>query len=307
MVEVKVNKVEIRIISGYGPQENLPDSERAAFYIALDVEIERACLAGKKVIISMDANAKLGKEWIPNDRHNICKNGKLLENILKKHKLIVGNGHLKCKGVITRKRVTTRSTEESSIDMIILSQELANYVQNILVDEQQNHSLTRITQTKAGVIVKKSDHNVIITELEIPWNPSQKKDKIQLLNFKDKKCQKIFSEETSKDAYLSSAFESDQNLNEQTNIFLNRLNKVCQKVFRVIRISNKKEKEHDMLYNKCNLLRTKDDAKSKEECNKIKNGIAEKFSSHYCDKIEKEAIKIDTEKGGFNSGSMWKL
>ena len=125
VVEVKVNKMEIRVISGYGPQENLPDNQRAAFYIALDVEIERACLAGKEIIISMDANAKLGKDWIPNDKHSICKNGKFLENILKKHKLVVGNGHMKCKGLITRKRVTTRSTEESTIDLIILSQKLA--------------------------------------------------------------------------------------------------------------------------------------------------------------------------------------
>ena len=32
-----------------------------------------------------------------------------------------------------------------------------------------------------------------------------------------------------------------------------------------------------------------------------------KFSSYYTDKIKKEADKIDTETGGFNSGSMWKL
>ena len=93
---------------------------------------------------------------------------------------------------------------------------------------------------------EKSDHNVIITELEIPWNPSEKKQKVQLLNFKDKKCQKIFTEETSKNAYLSSSFDSQENLNIQTNIFMKRLNKVCHKAFRVIRVNNKKEKEHDI-------------------------------------------------------------
>ena len=250
VVKVKVNKMEIRVISGYGPQENLPDNQRAAFYIALDVEIERACLAGKEIIISMDANAKLRKGWIPNDKHSICKNGKFLENILKKHKLVVGNGHKKCKGVITRKRVTTRSTEESTIDLIILSQRLATNVENILVDEQQKHSLTRITKTKAEVVVKKSDHNVIITELNIPWNPNIKRERIQILNFKDKKCQKLFTKVTSENTYLSSAFDSDNDLNSQTNIFLTRLNQVCHKTFRVMRVNNKKGKEHDELYNK---------------------------------------------------------
>ena len=46
VVEVKINKREIRIISGYGPQENLPESERTAFYSTLDTEIESAFLSG---------------------------------------------------------------------------------------------------------------------------------------------------------------------------------------------------------------------------------------------------------------------
>ena len=36
VVEIKVNQRYIRIISGYGPQENLPEAERAEFYISLD-------------------------------------------------------------------------------------------------------------------------------------------------------------------------------------------------------------------------------------------------------------------------------
>ena len=123
----------------------------------------------------MDFNAKLGKGWIPKDRHNICENGKLLEQIIKKHALIVGNGLPQCQGVITRKRITTLRTEESSIDHVILSENLAKNVANILIDEEQRHALTRITQTKTGVVVKRSDHNVIITELSISWNKSNTK------------------------------------------------------------------------------------------------------------------------------------
>ena len=55
----------------------------------------------------MDANAKLGPKWIPKDKHKICENGKLLENIIINHGLVVGNSHVKCQGVITRRRVTT--------------------------------------------------------------------------------------------------------------------------------------------------------------------------------------------------------
>ena len=178
VVELKVNKREIRIISGYGPQENLSEEVRVDFYSKLDTEVERASLSGKEVIIAMDANAKLGPKWIPKDKHKICENGKLLENIIIKHGLVVGNSHVKCQGVITRRRVTTHRTEESTIDYIIMSAELATNVTSILIVEDQKYALTRITKTKSGVVIKRSDHNVILTELAIPWHSNKKNKKI---------------------------------------------------------------------------------------------------------------------------------
>ena len=88
---------------------------------------------------------------------------------------------------------------------------------------------------------------------------------------------------------------------------MKRLDKVCHKVFKIIKVTNKKEKEHERLYNKWNLLRNKGDPKSKEHCKKIENELAFKYSSYYFDKIENETNKIDTELGGFNSGAMWKF
>ena len=37
VVEIQVANREIRVISGYGPQENLPETERMPFFLALDV------------------------------------------------------------------------------------------------------------------------------------------------------------------------------------------------------------------------------------------------------------------------------
>ena len=64
----------IRVISGYGPQENWPEDKRRPFFVALETEVEKANLAGKSVIIELDANAKLGKKYIPNDPHEISPN-----------------------------------------------------------------------------------------------------------------------------------------------------------------------------------------------------------------------------------------
>ena len=54
VVEIKIANKEIRVITGYGPQENWESNERTPFYIALEEEIAGAELQGRSVIIAMD-------------------------------------------------------------------------------------------------------------------------------------------------------------------------------------------------------------------------------------------------------------
>ena len=56
-------------------QENWDESRSLSFFIALEAEIVKTELAGKPVIIEMDANSKLGKDYIPLDPHKISPNG----------------------------------------------------------------------------------------------------------------------------------------------------------------------------------------------------------------------------------------
>ena len=75
--------------------------------MALEQEIIKAEMQGKSMFIEMDSNSKLGPEIIPNDPHTQSGNGKILAEIVSRHGLIVANGLTeKCKGLITRKRVT---------------------------------------------------------------------------------------------------------------------------------------------------------------------------------------------------------
>ena len=78
VVEIETSEKSIRIISGYGPQENWEEEKRLPFFLALETEIEKAELAGRSVVIEMDANSKLGPEHIPNDPHEMSPNGYLL-------------------------------------------------------------------------------------------------------------------------------------------------------------------------------------------------------------------------------------
>ena len=92
VVEITIANREIRVMTGYGPQENWPETERMPFFLALEEEVVKAELAGKSILIVMDANSKLGPELIPGDMHSQSLNGKILAAIIARHGLVIGNG-----------------------------------------------------------------------------------------------------------------------------------------------------------------------------------------------------------------------
>ena len=57
VVKTKTEQKPIRVITGYGPEENWKEDERLALWIALKEEIATAELNGRSVILQMDANA----------------------------------------------------------------------------------------------------------------------------------------------------------------------------------------------------------------------------------------------------------
>ena len=166
VVEFKAAEKEIRIMSGYGPQENWPVASRMPFFLALEEEVVKAELAGKSIIIELDANSKLGPELIPGDKHQQSENGRILAGIIERHGLILGNSIKQCKGLITRKRVTKTTVEESTIDFVMFSSDMMNDIEEIVVDDSRAHVLQKLIKSKAGVKKVESDHNPIISKLK---------------------------------------------------------------------------------------------------------------------------------------------
>ena len=165
VVEVKAGNTSIRIIPGYGPQENWDYKDKPLFFEALDSEIACSELEGKPVIISLDANSKLGSTFIENDPHEQSRNGKLLADIIERHALIVVNGEKeKCVGLITRERHTVDGTEKSVINFVITSSTLIKHIEKIHIDDRSVNVLTSLLK-KGDKKLKKaeSDHNIIHT------------------------------------------------------------------------------------------------------------------------------------------------
>ena len=306
VVEIVTGNQSIRVMTGYGPQENWEDKERMPFYTALETEIAPAELQGKSVIISLDANAKLGPTYIPNNPKDMSKNGKVLSAILERHALSVANG-LKEKCLITRERSTVNGIEQSVIDFVIVSCDLVKHIEYIHIDEKQIHVLTKNLKTKHKNKVIKSDHNIIETKINLKWKTKDAKV-VEVFKFKDTEAQNMFKEETNKTLELSNIVNSKKPLEIVTKKLVKRIKGFIHSNFQKIKIIDKPNEALEKLYNKRRLLRTQTDDDSIQELEDVENELSEKYSEVMFKTIMKEVKGLDDcEDGGFNTGKLWKL
>ena len=305
VVEMSVAGKEVRVISGVGPHENQTEPERLPFFLALEKEIIKAENEGKSIMIEIDSNSKLGLERIPNSKHEISPNGRLLSGIIDRHALIVINGSSKCSGVITRKRVTKDNIEESAIDLVMVSADISHNVETMVIDEKREHALTKLTKNKNKV---ESDHNPITTTFSWSWNTSSSKHLTEVFNLKNKAGQIKFKESTSNNNYLSSVFDKeDGDINVQSNTFLKRLNKILHKCFKKVKVVEKVDKMTEELYRKWRHLQSKQTDKNEDEIKEIEDKLAETIAKNYRT-IQTETGAIDcAEEAGFHTGRLWKL
>ena len=168
VVQVTVDNKDIRIITGYGPQENIEISKRMPFFAKLEEEVLSAKLGNKSLVIQMDANSKLGEKLVPNDPKEQTPNGAVLADILERNNLIVANAITeKCRGLITRRRVVEGAEEKSIIDFLILSVDMAHKLERLIIDEDKEYALTNITKKNNAVHKVNSDHNVLISHFNL--------------------------------------------------------------------------------------------------------------------------------------------
>ena len=299
VVQISVANRNIRIITGKGRHENYPETERLPFFQALEQEVIKAELSGCSVMIEMDANSKLGPAFISHDKKQ-SPNGKILAGIINRQKLKVGNGLKQCIGTITRQRSTVNGDEESSIDVVLFSEDLADLVEEVFIDTEGKHAMTKVNKTKTV----QSDHNTIVTKLKLKWNSEIKHQKTSIFNLKNKECITNYKEATTNNNNLSKILDEEKDLNKAATKLMKKLNKVLYKCFTKVSVKEKKkETKQEELYKKWKQVKNKTDSKSKEETKKIE----EQISEEYFEKIKEATKDIDCEDGGVNSGKLWKL
>ena len=136
---------KIRIINAYGPQEcsqaQRPTEDQQTliinFWNAMEREIIDAQDEGCWILIELDANAKVGDTVLDGDPNRQSPNGKLLLDMMERQNLNILNSSKKCQSKITRERKTCDRVEKSIIDFIIVSVELEDFLDKMIIDDER--------------------------------------------------------------------------------------------------------------------------------------------------------------------------
>ena len=88
----------------------------------------------------------------------------MLARIIDSNALIVPNRSNKCQGLITRRRITKDRIEESCIDVLMFRSDLQESFNSMVIDDQRKHVLSKIRKNKKGILVKETDHHVLLAK-----------------------------------------------------------------------------------------------------------------------------------------------
>ena len=319
-VEADIGKEKIRIINGYGPQEDDDTCHVLNFWQELETEVMKAKDDSCNIIIQMDANAKVGSEIIKGDPNKISNNGKLMLDIMERQNLIIVNSLDICTGTITRERIFENKSEKSVIDYIIISEGLLKFLIEMTIDEDKAYVLARYVKKKSGFKVINSDHNTLFSRFSITFNKKARQVRKEFFKFKCEEGKKRFFEETSSTNKLTACFCVSEDFRKCTNKFYKTLNGIFHKCFQKIRIvsGNGKQLGNDSIQAK---LKLKTELKLFIKRNKCK--IAHETATNKLSEVEeflvrelsvknaevvKEHVKnIQTLDGNFSQSGLWKL
>ena len=315
VVQCQVNDQKIRIINGYGPQDDDELARRLDFWMSLEREIISAKDNNCLVLVQLDANAKVGRSVILSDPNQTSENGKLLLEMLERENLFLQNISAKCKGVITRQRFTKHGVEQSVLDYIITCEKLQGVLEEMLIDEDQTFSLMKYASAKGTKKIVKSDHNVIYASFDLQYqNINFKKPRSEFFNLKNKECQEVFSTVTDSSIKFQKCFQGDKSFPEKCKTFLKSVDDTLHQCFRKIRVGKTKESPEiqKLLDEKSNLqiligtnINSLEESEAKSKITEIETLISILCAKKNCEMVKQFTSTLGN--GNFSQAGMWKL
>ena len=241
----------------YGPQEYSSKQEIDDFYENINIQLNRALIAGESVVLAGDFNAKLGKDIIPQDIHDMSSNGKHLLNLINNFELVTMNSHEVYQGIFTRVN-NKNCSERSVLDYLFVTTDLCSSISSMIIDEEKLYTPWRNLK-KAK---RYTDHNAIIFRLNIPTShkKERKNNKHTMWNFNDMHGWNKFRQVTQDDKQLIDCWNASASFEACYQQWDNRLNYLMHTCFKKKRVVSRKR-----LYNReiRQLIRTRKEFKRK--------------------------------------------
>ena len=310
VVEIELKDMSIRFLTAYGPQEDDKEENINKFYNYLEEEIiaceERNC----GLIMELDCNAKLGKEIIQGDPHNMSSNGKLLWDVVQRHGCTVVNATEKCVGVITRSRMKKKHKEESVIDFIIVNPMIMPYVEKMEIDELKSKALTRFK--KGGSVP--SDHDYLHCTFNIPLQ-KRKPMRKEMYCLRNKSSLKKFLEKTSNTNKFCACFTENGDVKKEGKKWLKTLQNTIHSCFKKVRMTKQRsdpiQKQLDIRRNiiiDINRAKTASERHDLEDkLERIEEKISQDCSSEHFKKVKQQIQDITNGNGTTDNAKVWKL
>ena len=153
-VQIVAGDFPIRIVTGYGPQENSNSSKKEKFWEFLEQELIQAEIENQGLLVQIDGNLHAGPQLVKQDPNPQNNNGKIFMDFLERNpNLVVVNTLDLCEGIITRKRIVREHVKKHhGTNPSFQCEECENIC---LTEEELNTHITKIhfkkSQIKCGV------------------------------------------------------------------------------------------------------------------------------------------------------------
>ena len=187
-------------------------------------------IAGESVVLAGDFHAKLVKDIISQDIHDMSSNGKHLLNLINNFELVTINSYEVCHCIFTRVN-DKNSSERSVLDYLFVTTDLRSSISSMIIDEVKLYTpWCNLEKAKRYI-----DHNAIIFRLNIPTShrKGRKANKHTMWNFNDMHGWNKFRQVTQGDKQLINCWNASASFEEcyqQWNNSLNYLMHTCFKV-----------------------------------------------------------------------------
>ena len=309
VVEIHIENLPVRIINAYGPQESDSIERKTQFWARLHTEVNDAIEKDIGVILQMDGNLHAGEALVKDDPNKMNNNGKLFSMFLANNQsMTLLNASSKCEGTITRKRIKGGKIEQAVLDFALVSDNIAQFFQKMVIDEERKYPLSSYLAKKC----RDSDHFTLIMDFDIQYK-RQKPVREEYFNFKNVENQESFRDILNSENNLTKCFENSDGVEKQTERWFAAFNNIVHRSFKKIRVSGKsKESESVSLLRKRTELLQKikidpNNDELKEELEKVVEQVTEIVSKENRDKIFNNFQKLDQSEGENFAYKVWDI